>query len=108
MAKINCSVDSCNYWDKGNVCQADSIMVKQNRAGQSNNYNMEIGSMGAMDAKTSTETQCETFRPKSHQNQSGGQSNQYDTEYGTIGTAESQNQARTPGKTSKSKSPSER
>ena len=106
MAKIDCSVDSCNYWGKGNICSADAIMVKQNSAGQSNNYNVEIGSMGAMNSLTSTETQCETFKPKSQQSRAGSQSNQYDTEYGMTGTAESQNQTKTPGKTSKSKSPS--
>ena len=84
MAKIDCSVDSCNYWGKGNICSADAIMVKQNSAGQSNNYNVEIGSMGAMNSLTSTETQCETFKPKSQQSRAGSQSDQYNTEIGSM------------------------
>ena len=46
MAKINCSVYSCTYYGKGDVCQADSIMVKNNKNAA---YNMEIGSMGQAD-----------------------------------------------------------
>ncbi len=61
MAKINCSVNSCTYWGKGEVCKADSIMVKNN---QSMGYDMEIGTMGENDAGTSAETMCETYKPK--------------------------------------------
>ena len=28
MAKINCSVRSCYYWNEGGICGADSIIVK--------------------------------------------------------------------------------
>ena len=61
MARFECSVDSCTYWGKGNVCQADSIMVQNNR-GQAND--MEIGTMGETEAETSAETMCETYKPK--------------------------------------------
>ena len=60
MAKINCSVDSCTYWGKGNVCQADSITIRNNKV---QNFDLEIGTMGEANAKTSAETMCETFKP---------------------------------------------
>ncbi|MGE5528270.1 MAG: DUF1540 domain-containing protein [Patescibacteria group bacterium] len=66
MAKINCSVDSCTYWGKGDVCEADSIMVRNN---QVQRYDMEIGAMGGMNPETSAETMCETFKPRKNQDQ---------------------------------------
>ena len=61
MAEIKCSVDSCSYWGKGNVCEADAIMVRNNKP---QDYDMEIGTMGDTEAETSAETMCETFKPK--------------------------------------------
>ena len=61
MGQINCSVNSCAYWGKGNVCEADAIMVQNN---QGQDYSMEIGTMVEMSAETSAETCCETFKPK--------------------------------------------
>ena len=62
VAKINCEVDSCVYHAKNDVCQADSIMVKNN---PNRGYDMEIGAMaGETRALTSAETMCETFKPK--------------------------------------------
>lgn len=61
MAKINCSVDSCVYHGRGDVCEADSIMVRNN---SDRRYDMEIGAIaGEEGAETSAETMCETFKP---------------------------------------------
>jgi hypothetical protein len=61
VAKINCRVDSCIYHAKNDVCEADSIMVKNNQA---QNFDLEIGTIaGEGRASTSTETMCETFKP---------------------------------------------
>ncbi|MBO8126585.1 MAG: DUF1540 domain-containing protein [Firmicutes bacterium] len=57
---VKCTVDSCYYWGSGNVCEADEIEIKNNVR----NFNMEIGTMGAMEAQTSEETMCATYRPK--------------------------------------------
>lgn len=68
MAEIKCSVRSCHYWGQGQVCQADSIMVKNNKPGDIDdelaNPDMELGSIGNVDANSSQETCCETFRPR--------------------------------------------
>ncbi|MGQ9778537.1 MAG: DUF1540 domain-containing protein [Bacillota bacterium] len=62
MAKINCEVDSCVYHAKDDVCQAESIMVKNNPRRV---YDMEIGAMaGETRAMTSAETMCQTFKPQ--------------------------------------------
>ncbi|HQD39839.1 MAG: DUF1540 domain-containing protein [Firmicutes bacterium] len=68
MAKINCSVRSCYYWNEGGICGADSIIVKNNRPGDLDDelasLDMELGSIGEFHANTSAETCCETFRPR--------------------------------------------
>jgi hypothetical protein len=61
MAKINCSVQSCHFWGKNDVCKADNIMVNNNKSG---NANMEVGSMQDAHANSSAETCCETFRSR--------------------------------------------
>ena len=68
VAKINCKVDSCIYHAKNDVCEADSIMVKNNQA---QNYDLEIGTIaGEGNANTSTETMCETFKPHTRRKES--------------------------------------
>lgn len=68
MAKSNvdvkCYVDSCHYWGQNNLCQADMIEVDNQFVGD---QSMEIGSLGDAqnEAKTSKETYCRTFKPKS-------------------------------------------
>lgn len=63
MNRIKCSVSSCKYNDAGEICQADEIMVKNNNGATDN---LEIGSLeGETEARTSMETCCETFAPKS-------------------------------------------
>lgn len=62
---VKCSVDSCEYWDKGNYCGADGIEVDNIMANTANNT-MEVGSIGAsIEANKSEETCCRTFKPKS-------------------------------------------
>ncbi|MGI6557793.1 MAG: DUF1540 domain-containing protein [Limnochordia bacterium] len=34
MTEVKCVVDSCTYWGKGDVCKADSIMVKASPAAE--------------------------------------------------------------------------
>jgi hypothetical protein len=89
MTEVKCSVESCHYWGDGNVCTADSIMVKNTLPSDTddNMYrisDMEIGTMKqdidqenmrrtrsdttqgkqGEHATRSSETCCETFRPK--------------------------------------------
>ncbi|MHB0885275.1 MAG: DUF1540 domain-containing protein [Bacillota bacterium] len=60
---VKCSVSSCNYWGKGNRCEADSIHVVNSVGG--GGPRMEAGTMGRSEqAGTSAETACKTFKPK--------------------------------------------
>lgn len=62
MNRIKCSVSSCKYNEDGDLCQADTIKVRDN-VGASDN--MEFGSLeGESGARTTVETCCETFAPK--------------------------------------------
>lgn len=76
MAKVKCSVDSCEFWGEGQVCKADAIQVKNNMAGdRDDDLRMEFanepgnapaGENAAKDtsAGTSRQTCCETMRPR--------------------------------------------
>lgn len=61
---VKCKVDSCVYWDKGNLCGADGIEV-DNSLGMGD-ASMEIGRLGegSSEASTSDETCCRTYKPK--------------------------------------------
>lgn len=62
MNQIKCSVASCKYNEAGEVCQADEIKVRNNFGVTDD---MEIGSLDETKARTSMETCCETFAPRS-------------------------------------------
>jgi hypothetical protein len=46
---VLCEVNSCTYWGKGNLCQAEEIYVVSHHGKQ---------------ASESKETDCKTFRPQ--------------------------------------------
>ncbi len=63
MARINCTVDSCTYWDNNNICRAEEILVTINDA--AGTARAEFGKLGgSTKPKTSYETQCKTFKPR--------------------------------------------
>jgi len=63
VAKINCAVDSCMYWDNGNICRADEIWVRFNRT--MGGVRTEFAAVEqSRKARTSAETCCDTFRPR--------------------------------------------
>lgn len=89
MTKVKCSVKSCYYWGEDNKCTAETIMVKNTLPTDTDDdlyriSDMEIGSMernidpehiettkkGTIRdeqkrlAARSSETCCETFKPK--------------------------------------------
>lgn len=78
MATIRCSVESCHYYNEGDLCGADEIYVKNRLRSDidddlSKRRDMEAGDIGAVRegkseqdqfAATSGQTCCETFRPR--------------------------------------------
>jgi len=61
--QIRCTVSSCYYYEPGNNCAAETIMVRS-KPDAEGSANMEIGSIGGQ-ASNSNETLCETFVPQS-------------------------------------------
>lgn len=59
--QVKCYVDSCEYWEKNNFCNANGIEV-DNQA----ESDMEIGRLGENQAEagTSKETYCRTYKPR--------------------------------------------
>jgi hypothetical protein len=65
---IRCSVSNCNYYGEGNYCQADAIVVHSDSAGHDNGMEQVTSSVTNNEVQSSatksSETCCETFRPK--------------------------------------------
>lgn len=76
MTKVRCSVDSCEFWGRGDVCKANSIWINSNMDGESDEdsfldfdaeFAEELGTLNGSDqspVRTSRNTCCETMRPR--------------------------------------------
>ncbi|MGE5560929.1 MAG: DUF1540 domain-containing protein [Chloroflexota bacterium] len=71
--KVKCTVDTCHYWGQGHVCEANEIEVN-NQSGTSTSMgstrtaftnSSDISASGHSHATTSSETMCQTYRPRS-------------------------------------------
>ncbi|QKG84908.1 DUF1540 domain-containing protein [Kroppenstedtia pulmonis] len=69
MPVVKCSVANCFFWDEGNECNADAIMVDVDR-NTNRKYDEEIGGefvssdQQEYSARISADTCCHTFKPK--------------------------------------------
>jgi hypothetical protein len=87
MTNVKCTVDSCEYWGEGQVCQANQILVKNDIAGDTDQFanhyvnasmtefgdemgkvagQKTAGATGRSDAQTSPQTCCDTMKPKNN------------------------------------------
>lgn len=66
VTRVNCTVDSCVFWEKNNLCGATEITVAAlSTDGRSGRRDMEVGAIGESKVvNTSSETQCVTFKPR--------------------------------------------
>ncbi len=66
MTKVNCTVSSCEFWGRGNLCHAEQILVKNNFSTYSGDNRVEFGEEfhSLPEAGGSSQTLCETMRPK--------------------------------------------
>ncbi|MDC0761806.1 MULTISPECIES: DUF1540 domain-containing protein [Brevibacillus] len=69
MPAVKCSVANCEYWAQGNLCSAEEIMVEIDAHATVNVKEEFAGEYGQNtqhqdQAKTSSETCCLTFKPK--------------------------------------------
>ena len=62
-ANVRCTVNSCVYWDEGNRCGADEILVTGASA-KERDAEMEVASLEPTPTRTSAQTECKTFKPK--------------------------------------------
>lgn len=64
MPNVRCTVDDCLYWDKGNKCVAEEIWVTLDRLASTD---MEVGQFETVqtEARSSSETCCHTYSPRS-------------------------------------------
>ncbi|MGG1553082.1 DUF1540 domain-containing protein [Paenibacillus ferrarius] len=69
MPEVSCSVANCEYWKKGNKCNADSIMIEIDQHASAN-FNEEFASESFVHnhqdtAGEAAATCCQTFKHKS-------------------------------------------
>ncbi len=87
MPKVRCSVDSCQFWGSGQICNAEEIWVRNDISGDSDQFSEHFinasnrtefagdfgekageqntsGSRAITSAQTSPQTCCDTMRPK--------------------------------------------
>lgn len=65
LPKVKCSVQGCYYWESGNKCNADEILVRYTDHTSMPQSDVEFGLIGGnKDKETTDDTCCETFRPK--------------------------------------------
>lgn len=73
MPQVNCSVSNCTFWEQGNKCAAEEILVEIDAHARQNLSVEFAGEYGGGDdtdthhkdkASTSSETCCLTFKPK--------------------------------------------
>lgn len=61
---IHCSVNNCHYWARGNVCQANEILVTTDAVGNAQPDSWDAPQSSAAPqtpARTCMETCCKTF-----------------------------------------------
>jgi hypothetical protein len=87
LTKVKCTVDNCEYWGDGQVCQADQILVKNDIAGDADQFanhfinadmtefgdemggvagKKNTGALGRSNAQTSPQTCCDTMKLKNN------------------------------------------
>lgn len=67
MAQIMCSVNNCNYWDQGNICQASQIFVTGDKYAEQMPDRFDApkaSSAKPTPANRCEETACKTFVTK--------------------------------------------
>ncbi|MEG3071508.1 MAG: DUF1540 domain-containing protein [Peptococcaceae bacterium] len=72
MPQIFCSVNNCHYYGKGNLCQADKILITSDTMSQNLSANIDAPNAGQITptpVAKCPETCCKTFVHKNDFNQ---------------------------------------
>ncbi len=63
MPEVNCTVNTCTYWNNGNQCTAQNIVVQNDEAGGFP-PSMKLDQLQHTPADSKDETCCQTFKTK--------------------------------------------
>lgn len=63
MPDLNCTVNSCKYWEQGNLCSAQQIVIQNDQAGGFS-PNSKLSNLEPTPARTIDQTCCQTFKNK--------------------------------------------
>ncbi|KAB2951199.1 DUF1540 domain-containing protein [Heliorestis acidaminivorans] len=61
MPDVNCTVNTCTYWENGNLCSAKQIVVQNDQQGGFS-PNASLNQLSATPANNTDETCCQTFK----------------------------------------------
>lgn len=66
--QVNCTISNCLFYEKGNLCGAESILVdrtENGRGGNNTEFASDFDDFSVTEkASTSSETCCQTFKPQ--------------------------------------------
>ncbi|WP_153725681.1 DUF1540 domain-containing protein [Heliorestis convoluta] len=66
MPDVNCTVNTCHYWQNGNLCTAKQIVVQNDQQGGFS-PSSSLNQLAATPASNTDETCCQTFKNKNSQ-----------------------------------------
>lgn len=79
MTEVRCKVDSCVFWGRGDRCTADAIWVNHDFAREEDDdllfmedFEFAEDLVGSKESVTSSQTCCETMRPREDEISGGG------------------------------------
>ncbi len=61
MPDVACTVNTCKYWQRSNLCNANQINIQSDRAGGIP-PNADLGTLPPTPCNTIDETCCQTFK----------------------------------------------
>lgn len=61
MPEVNCTVNTCTYWEQGNLCNAKQIIVQNDQEGGFS-PNAKLDQLRGTPAQTVDNTCCQTFK----------------------------------------------
>ena len=63
MPDVNCTVNNCQYWTDGNLCEAQQIVIQNDEEGGFS-QNAKLNQLKATPADSNDDTCCQTFKMK--------------------------------------------
>jgi hypothetical protein len=61
MPDVNCTVNNCKYWEDGNLCSAQQIVVQNDEEGGFS-PDAKLKQLNPTPAKSNDDTCCQTFK----------------------------------------------